>query len=173
MSTEWLLSISAAYHGVAKSQTWLSDFTFTFHFHAPEEEMATHSSVPAWRIPGTAGPSGLPSMGSHRVGHHWRDLAVAAVVYVCVCVLFFLWNKELTPMIMEVEKSHRLQSPGYRTRRAMVLLQSENQQVGDPIREDPVFQFQGKARQWLISQWKRLSDKNFSYSAFWFYSGLV
>ena len=56
-------------HGVAKSQTQLSDFTFTFHFHALEKEMATHSSVLAWRIPGTEEPGGLPSMGSHRVGH--------------------------------------------------------------------------------------------------------
>ena len=68
----------AAVHGVAKSQTRLSDFTFTFHFHALEREMATHSSFLAWRIPGTAGPGGLPSMGSHRVGHDWRDLAAAA-----------------------------------------------------------------------------------------------
>ena len=61
---------SAAVHGVAKSQTLLSDFTFTFHFHALQKEMATHSSVLAWRIPGTGQPSGLPpSMGSHRVGH--------------------------------------------------------------------------------------------------------
>ena len=52
-----------------KSQTRLSDFTFTFHFHALEKEMATHSSVLAWRIPGTEEPGGLPSMGSHRVGH--------------------------------------------------------------------------------------------------------
>ena len=59
----------AAVHGVTKSRTRLSDFTFTFHFHALEEEMATHSSVLAWRIPGTAEPGGLPSMGSHRVGH--------------------------------------------------------------------------------------------------------
>ena len=56
----------------------LSDFTFTFHFHALEKEMATHSSVLAWRIPGTEEPSGLPSMGSHRVGHDWGDLAAAA-----------------------------------------------------------------------------------------------
>ena len=56
----------------------LSDFTFTFHFHALEEEMATNSSVLAWRIPGTGEPGGLPSMGSHRVGHYWRDLAAAA-----------------------------------------------------------------------------------------------
>ena len=59
----------AAVHGVAEGPTRLSDFTFTFHFHALEKEMATHSSVLAWRIPGTAEPGGLPSMGSHRVGH--------------------------------------------------------------------------------------------------------
>ena len=59
----------AAVHGVTRSQTQLSDFTFTFHFHALEKEMATHSSVLAWRIPGTAEPGGLPSMGSHKVGH--------------------------------------------------------------------------------------------------------
>ena len=59
----------AAVHRVAKSRTRLSDFTFTFHFHALEKEMATHSSVLAWRIPGTGEPDGLPSMGSHRVGH--------------------------------------------------------------------------------------------------------
>ena len=59
----------AAVHGVAGSRTRLSDFTFTFPFHALEKEMATHSSVLAWRIPGTGEPSGLPSMGSHRVGH--------------------------------------------------------------------------------------------------------
>ena len=68
----------AAVHGVAKSQTWLSNFTFTFHFHALEKEMATHSSVLAWRIPGTGEPGGLPSMGWHRVGHDWSDLAAAA-----------------------------------------------------------------------------------------------
>ena len=66
----------AAVHEVAKSRTWLSDFTFTFHFHALEKEMATHSSVLAWRIPGTGEPGGLPSMGSRRVGHDWSDLAV-------------------------------------------------------------------------------------------------
>jgi len=59
----------AAVHGVARSRTRLSDFTFTFHFHALEKEMVTHSSVFAWRIPGTGEPGGLPSMGSHRVGH--------------------------------------------------------------------------------------------------------
>ena len=56
-------------HGIAESRTQLSDFTFTFHFHAWEKEMATHSSVLAWRVPGTGEPGGLLSMGSHRVGH--------------------------------------------------------------------------------------------------------
>ena len=59
----------AAVHGVAKSRTRLSDFTFTFHFHALEKETANHSSVLAWRIPGMGEPGGLPSLGSHRVGH--------------------------------------------------------------------------------------------------------
>ena len=67
----------AAVHGIAKSRTRLSDFTFTFHFHALEKEMATHSSVLAWRILGIGEPCGLPSMGSHRVGHDWSDLAIA------------------------------------------------------------------------------------------------
>ena len=61
--------LTAAVHEVAKSWTRLSDFTLFFHFHALEKEMATHSSILAWRIPGTAEPRGLPSMGSHRVGH--------------------------------------------------------------------------------------------------------
>ena len=68
----------AAVHGVAKSRTQLSDFTLTFHFHALEKGMATHSSVLAWRIPGAGEPGGLTSMGSHRVGHDWSDLAAAA-----------------------------------------------------------------------------------------------
>ena len=61
----WLATV----HGVAKSRARLSDFTFTFHFHALEKEMATHSSVFAWRIPGMGEPGGLLSIGSHRVGH--------------------------------------------------------------------------------------------------------
>ena len=67
-------------HAVMKSRTRLSDFIFTFQFHALEKEMATHSSVLAWRIPGTGEPSELPSMGSHRVRHNWSDLAAAAGV---------------------------------------------------------------------------------------------
>ena len=73
----------AVVHGVAGSWTWVSNFTFTFHFHALEKEMATHSSVVAWRIPGTGKPGGLPSMGSQRVGHDWSDLAAAACISYC------------------------------------------------------------------------------------------
>ena len=84
----------AAVHGVAKSQTGLSDFTFTFHFHALEKEMATHSSVLAWRIPGMGEPGGLPYMGSNRVGHDCSNLVAAAAAdgpsgldwaHLCVC----------------------------------------------------------------------------------------
>ena len=68
----------AAVNRVVKSWIRLSDFTFPFHFHGMEKEMATHSSVLAWRIPGSGEPGGLLSMGSHRVGHDWSDLAAAA-----------------------------------------------------------------------------------------------
>ena len=68
----------AAVHGLAKSWTRLSNFTLTDHFPALEKEMATRSSVLAWRIPGTGEPGGLPSLGSHRVGHNYSDLAAAA-----------------------------------------------------------------------------------------------
>ena len=68
----------AAVHGVDKSRAQLSNFTFPFHFLALEKEMATHSSILAWRIPGMKEPVGLPSMGSHRVGHDRHDLAAAA-----------------------------------------------------------------------------------------------
>ena len=67
----------AAVHGVTEGRTRLSDFTFIFHFHALEKEMETHSSIFAWRIPETEEPGGLPSMGLHRVGHNWSDLAAA------------------------------------------------------------------------------------------------
>ena len=92
----------AAVRGVAKSRTWLSDFTFAFHFHALEKEMAAHSSVLAWRIPGVGEPGGLPSMGSHRVGHAWSDLAAAAAMicdadhlYTCLLVICMLCKKNL------------------------------------------------------------------------------
>ena len=68
----------AVIHGVTKSRTLLSDFTLTFRFRALEKDMATHSSVLAWKIPGTGEPGRLPSLGSHRVGHDWSDLAAAA-----------------------------------------------------------------------------------------------
>ena len=71
----------AAVHGVAKSQIRLRDFSFTFHFHALEKEMANHSSVLAWRIPGMGEPGGLPSMGSHRIRHDWSNLAAAEAVF--------------------------------------------------------------------------------------------
>ena len=80
----------AVVYGVTKSQTRLSDFTFTFHFHALEKEMATHSSVLAWRIPGKGEPGGLPSMGSHRVGHDWRDLAAAAAATLKYLRIFWI-----------------------------------------------------------------------------------
>ena len=70
---DWWVTV----YEVAKSRTWLSDFTFTFHFNALEEGMATHSRVLAWRIPRMVEPDGLPSVGSHRVGHDWSDLAAA------------------------------------------------------------------------------------------------
>ena len=60
---------NGAVHGVTEGPTGLSNFTFTFHFHVLEKEMATHSSILSWRIPGTGEPGGLPSLGSHRVGH--------------------------------------------------------------------------------------------------------
>ena len=81
----------ALVHGVAKSRARLSDFTFTFQFHALEKEMATHSSVLAWRIPGMGEPGGLPSMGSHRVQHDWSDLAAAAAVWHQI-LLGILWD---------------------------------------------------------------------------------
>ena len=86
----------AAIYGVARSRTRLSDFTFTFHFHALEKEMATHSSVLAWRIPGRGEPGGLPSLGSHRVGHDWSDFAVAAV-YVPPCCFPFISSSPSSP----------------------------------------------------------------------------
>ena len=88
-----------------KYQTRLGDFTFTFHFHALEKEMATHSSVLAWRIPGTGEPHGLPSMGSHRVRHDWIDLAAAAALQLCASDLlsllerYFLHRKGRTMLV--------------------------------------------------------------------------
>ena len=95
----------AAVHGVPKSQTRLSDFPFTFHFHSLEKEMATHSTALAWRISGIGEPGGLPSMGLHRVRHDWSNLAAA--VFHCIYIPYLLylfiywWTFSLLP------------SPGY------------------------------------------------------------
>ena len=90
----------ASVHGVAKSRTRLSDFTSTFHFHALEKEMATHFNVLAWRIPGTGEPGGLPSIGSHRVGHDWSDLAVAVAV---IMWYYSIWK----PLYVEYKWTYR------------------------------------------------------------------
>ena len=83
------------------SWTQLSNFTFTFHFHALEKEMATHSSVLAWRIPGTGEPGGLQSMGSHRVRHDWSNLAAAAAaVNAHIHDLVISTFMELMPVIL-------------------------------------------------------------------------
>ena len=92
----------AAVHEVAISRTWLSDFTFTFHFHALEKEMATHSSFLAWRIPGTGEPGGPPSMGSHRAGHDWSDLAAAAADSMLMIITNLAWkpvSQDLCPRL--------------------------------------------------------------------------
>ena len=80
----------AAVHGVARSRTQLSDFTLFFHFYALEKEMATHSSILDWRITGMGEPDGLTSMGSHRVGHDWSDLAAAAAA--AAAAAGSIWN---------------------------------------------------------------------------------
>ena len=105
----------AAVHGVTKDQTWLSDFTFTFHFHALEKEMATRFSVLAWRIPGTVEPDGLLSMGSHRVGHDWSNLAAAAEPRCELRMSTFrvwraqgrLWKEQILGEISEVSQNLR------------------------------------------------------------------
>ena len=90
----------AAVHWVAKSRTQLSDFTFTFHFHALGKEMATHSSVLAWRIPGTGEPGRLQSMGSHRVGHDWSDLAPAAAAQLLALYSTVPFSGMLIPFLL-------------------------------------------------------------------------
>ena len=106
----------AAVQGVVKSRTRLSDFIFTFHFHALEKEMVTHSSVLAWRIPGTGEPHGLPSMGSHRVGHDWSDLAVAAAA-----VMSLLLNMLSRLVITFLPRSQHLLISWLQSPSAMIL----------------------------------------------------
>ena len=105
-----------AVHGVVKSRTQLSNFTFTFHFHALEKEMATQSNVLAWRIPGTGELGGLPSMGLHRVGHDWSGLAAACDMNYTVLSIFLARMHDsmivrecnLTDSHNEVQRSHIL-----------------------------------------------------------------
>ena len=92
----------AAVHGVAKSQTPLSDFTFPFHFHALEKEMATHSSILAWRIPGTGEPGGLSSMGLHRVGHDWSDLAAATAAAAAYSIYINTGGERDQPLVLTI-----------------------------------------------------------------------
>ena len=84
----------AEVHAVARSRTRLSDFTFTFHFYALEKEMATQSSILAWRIPGMGEPGGLPSLGSHRVGHDWREILMRKghnnILFLMLVSIFFI-----------------------------------------------------------------------------------
>ena len=100
----------ASVHGVAGSRTRLSDFMLFFHFHALEKEMATYSSVLAWRIPGMGEPGGLPSMGSHRVRYDWSNLAAAAaaaaVRYYCFGLyLYYVSLSKCSKLRSEREKS--------------------------------------------------------------------
>ena len=91
-------SLEGCSHGVAEGRTRLSNFTFTFHSHALEKEMATHPRVLAWRVPGTGEPGGLPSMGSHRIGHNRSGLAAAAGI--CSC-----WPKCQFKILLKGEKT--------------------------------------------------------------------
>ena len=95
----------AAVHGVAKSRIRLSDFTFPFHFPALEKEMATHSSVLARRISGTGEPGGLPSMGSHRVGHDRSDLAAAAEA-ILLGLLLCAWTCSISSQLLQCLPSY-------------------------------------------------------------------
>ena len=92
----------AAVHEVAKSRTRLSNFTLTFHFHALEKAMAPHSSTLAWRIPGTGEPGGLPSVGSHRVGHDWSDLAAAAAAGSMTFYFLDIRNETSVPYFLSI-----------------------------------------------------------------------
>ena len=99
----------AAVHGVAKSRTRLSDFPLTFHFHALEKEMATHSSILAWSIPGTGEPGGLPSLGSHRVRHDWSDLAVTTAAVLLEAQIIdcsFILRSRIGPTIFQLPPHH-------------------------------------------------------------------
>ena len=122
----------AAVHEFAKSQTRLSDFPFAFHFHALEKEMETHSSALAWRIPGMGEPGGLPSMGSHRVGHNRSDLAAAAAELKTKITLCLLKNHTIQlPNLTNKET----EAPKLIEKFKSVLAGGSNQEVGSlPVR---------------------------------------
>ena len=101
----------AAVHGVMKSHTQVSDFTFTFYFHALEKKMATHSSVLAWRIPVMGEPGGLSSMGLKRIGHDWSDLAAAAVCDINVQVSCLTMKKSVLKPRLRAYFNHVCKSP--------------------------------------------------------------
>ena len=101
----------AAVHGVTKSRTRLSDFTFTLHFHALEKAMETHSSVLAWRIPGMGEPGRLPSMGSNRVGHDWCDLAAEAAAAALQDLIWLKGNHNFATRNNLLNVSGQEQSP--------------------------------------------------------------
>ena len=110
----------AAVHEVTKSQTWLSDFTFFFHFHALEKVMATHYSALAWRIPGMAEPGGLPSMGSHRVRHDWSNLAASSFPnticwkdFLSLLCIFWRQKWQPTPVFLPGESHGQRTLAGY------------------------------------------------------------
>ena len=105
----------AAVHGVATSQTRLSDFTFTFHFHTLEKEMETHSGVLAWRILWTGKPGGLLSIGSHRAGHDWSDLAVAAAAAKDSCKKNLTWKMGQMGKSCNSEQACRSINKGFST----------------------------------------------------------
>ena len=135
----------ATVHGVAKSPTQLSYFTFTFHFPALEEEMATHSSVLAWRIPGTGEPGGLPSLGSHRVGHDWSDLAAAAAMINTVVLLKeYSMHKLMEIRWWFLHSWFLLQNQNVITIREIINLNIEINVIGTP----------------LVIQWLRLHAPN-------------
>ena len=103
----------AAVHGVAKSWTRLSDLTFTFHFHALEKEMATYSSVLAWRIPGMGEPGGLLCMASHRVGQHWSDLAAVAAALSAIRVVSYAYLRLLMFLLAILIPAFASSSPAF------------------------------------------------------------
>ena len=112
----------AAVHRVAKSPAQLSNFTFTFHSHALEKEMATHSSVLAWRIPGKGEPGVLPSMGSHRVRQNWSDLAAAATSY-----LSYRWPRcSPPPIVREMQIKTTMRLPPYSSQNAVIKRTTSN-----------------------------------------------